>query len=131
MPFVGDLVYKKVYREESFVGRPVYQLTEPFMYYTEKVRKDYKVICELGFKTDFASIPEWIRVDPKGTLWRKAAAIHDKACIVAREKGGKINMKEADAFFYYAMKECGTSLFTRMFFWSIVRINHIVQGRYV
>jgi hypothetical protein len=131
MPFIGDCVYRRSYKEESFVGRPVYILTEPFLYYNDKAKKDYKIICELGFKTDFASIPEWIGVDPKGTLWRKAAVIHDKACILAREKERPIDMKEADAFFYYAMKECGASLFTRMFFWTIVRINHIVQGRYV
>ena len=56
MPFVGSLKYEKIKDKESFVGRPVYKLTEPFGF----EYKGYKVECEKGFKTDFASIPEWI-----------------------------------------------------------------------
>lgn len=122
MPFIGTLKYEKVETEESFVGRPVYRLSEQFGYETSK-GKGYKIYCEKGFKTDFASIPEWFFfLSPKNGKWQKASVIHDKACMLP------ISYKNADTIFYYALLDDKASIFTAYLLYTIVRINHILVG---
>ena len=125
--FIGKLVFEKVLdHKESFVGRPLYRLSEPFSYQNDKVKLGYVVTCETGYMTDFASIPEWIFfINPKATLWRKAAAIHDKACNEATV--GELTYREADSYLYYGMRECDAPLITTWLFWSVCRVNHMIK----
>jgi len=68
------------------------------------------VLCEEGFETDFASIPEWIFfLRPRNGKWAKASVIHDKACIYASNKE-EMTYKQADHIFYNAMREDGASV---------------------
>ena len=124
--FIGKLDYFRIMEpEESFVGRPLYILLEPFGYRNDKVKDGYTVMCHRLFITDFASIPEWIPMNVKSGLWRHAAVIHDKACWLARN--GEITMKQADDYFYYAMIEDGSNKIVAFTFWSVARIFHIAK----
>jgi hypothetical protein len=131
MPFIGTLKYKKSKKDdESFVGRPFYNLTAPFAYQDDRVKRDYVLTCPKGMETDFASIPEYIFfLDPKDPRWQRAAVIHDQACRLARA-GKDINMREADAYLYYAMRECGATTLQSSVFWVWVRANHILKGEF-
>lgn len=124
MPFIGELEYRKANTDaESFAGRPFYVLTKAFAYQNDKVKKGFILKCPKGFVTDFASIPEWFTfLDPKDPRWQRAAAIHDQACKSAR--AGIINMKEADAYLYYAMLDCGASKTAAYTFWLWVTAKH-------
>lgn len=122
--FIGQLKYVRVEGEESFVGRPVYKLTEPFAYMNDKVRPKFMIVANEGLKTDFASIPEWFGINPRGTLWAKATVIHDAACKLAERK--EITYREADAYLFYAMEELDAPVYTKWLFWTICRINHLI-----
>lgn len=131
MPFTGTLSYKKSTKtDESFVGRPFYELTKPLAYHDDRVKDGYVVKCPVGMETDFASIPEYfIFLDPKDPRWQRAAVVHDQACRLARAGKG-ISMREADAYLYYAMKECGATALQCSVFWSWVRIHHTLKGEF-
>lgn len=61
MAFIGELKFERMaHLGESFVGRPLYVLTEPIAYRNHLVKDDFIVECEVGFITDFASIPEYL-----------------------------------------------------------------------
>lgn len=123
MPFIGNLKYEKVENKESFVGRPVYKLSEQFGFETTK-GKGYRIYCEKGFETDFASIPEWIFfLNPRNGKWKKASVIHDKACKLP------ISAKNADIIFYYALLDDEASIFTAYLLYTAVRLNHIFVGK--
>lgn len=126
MPFIGELEYRKDNSDaESFAGRPFYVLTRAFAYKNDKVKNGFMIKCPRGFKTDFASIPEWFTfIDPKDPRWQKAAVIHDQACKSARE--GIITMKEADDYLYYAMLDCGATKTQAYTFWTWVRGKHLL-----
>lgn len=125
MPFVGELKYERLKDEESFVGRPVYRLTEEFVYRKQKKDGLANVVCEKGFETDFASIPEWIFfLRPRNGKWAKSSVIHDRLCRWASE--GIVPYKYADDIFYYAMREDEASWFTAMFMYFWVRLNHLI-----
>ena len=123
--FLGELKYERIEGKESFVGRPVYRLTEPFAYCTDKHLPYYTVRCDKGFETDFASIPEWFFfLRPRNGKWAKASVIHDKACLLALID--EISYKDADLFFYHAMLDDKASWFTANFMYFWVRLNHLV-----
>ena len=124
MSFVGVLKYERVSGKRSAFGRQVYKLTAPFGY----DNGTYPVLCEVGFETDFASIPRFITfLRPKNGVWRHASVIHDKLCILASKK--LLTYKEADDIFYYAMLDDGASKFTASFMYFWVRVNHIVTRK--
>ena len=131
MSFVGQLKYEKVKDKQSFVGQPVYRLTEEFGYKTDIVpnlNKEYKILCPRGFETDFASVPSWIFfLRPRNGKWAKASVIHDRACQLASNK--VLSYKTADKIFYYAMLEDEASKFTASFMYFWVRLNHLVVGK--
>ena len=128
MPFIGELKYEKIPDKESFVGRPVYKLLQPFEYSSDEYKPYEPIYCETGFKTDFASIPEWLFfLRPNNGKWKKAAVIHDKACLLAKEGG--MSYKEADIYFYYALKDDGASWFTTNLFYFWVRLHHIIANK--
>jgi hypothetical protein len=128
MPFYGNLKYEKIDGEESFAGRPIYRLTESFGYDTKKHMDGYHIVCDAGFETDFASIPEWIFfVNHRDGKWKKASVIHDKACILA--KIDELTYKEADLFLYYAMLDDQASKFSANFFYFWCRAKHLLCGQ--
>lgn len=119
--FIGELKYERVPGKRSVFGRQVYKLLQPFGYRLE----GFKIDCEEGFETDFASIPRFISfIRPKNGKWRKASVIHDKACIMASTK--YLTYYQADNIFYYAMLDDNASKFTANFMYLVVRINHLV-----
>jgi hypothetical protein len=124
MSFIGKLTYERVKGKTSFVGRPIYRLTQPFGY----ILGQFKIECEEGFETDFASIPNLITfLRPENGKWRKASVIHDKACNMAAIKF--LTYKQADVIFYYAMLDDEASKFTASFMYFWVRVNHLVVGK--
>lgn len=124
MSFIGELKYERIKGKRSVFGRPVYKLLSPIGYRIE----GYKIDCEEGFETDFASIPWFIFfLNPKNGKWKKASVIHDKACIMASNK--YLTYYDADSIFYYAMLDDNASKFTASFFYFWVRINHLVVGK--
>jgi hypothetical protein len=128
MPFLGELKYEKIKDKESFVGRPVFKLTQDFGYFLNNKVLYVRIECKKGFETDFASIPEWVFfIRPRNGKWAKASVIHDKACILA--SNGELSYKDADLLFYYAMREDNASWFTANFFYFLVTVNHIVAGK--
>ena len=136
MAFFGELKYEKIEGKESFAGRPVYRLTEFFGYVCKRNSTFYIIYCHEGFETDFASIPEWIFfVRPRNGKWMKASVIHDRACIMARDKEVVIDpdfvmtYKLADQIFYEAMLEDEASLFTANFMYFWCRAKHILYGQ--
>lgn len=127
MPFTGKLIYDRMLDgEESFAGRPLFRLAEEFSYTNDKVKKDFVVRCEKGYVTDFASIPEWIPMNARGTLWKRSAVIHDKACNLA--KIDVLTHREANAYLYYALRDDGATKFTATFFWLAATIFHYLKG---
>lgn len=127
MPFSGTLEYEKSDNPNtSFVGRPFYRLTKPLRYWNDKVKPDYVVKCEVGFETDFASIPKGIPLlKAKDPRWQMAAVIHDRACKTVRQSDD-LSMKEADLYLYYAMLDCGAGKVLATTFYSWVRAKHII-----
>lgn len=128
MSFYGVLTYEKIEGGESFVGRPLYMLTDYFGYQTPLHMNNYPIHCDAGFITDFASIPEWIFfINPKDGKWKSAAVIHDRACEIASK--GKMTYRNADLFLYYAMLDDGSSKFSANFFYFWVRAKHLICGQ--
>ena len=131
MAFIGQLKYEKIKDKKSFVGQPTYKLTQEFAYITDIVpglNPEYKIVCEKGFETDFASVPSWIFfLRPRNGKWAKASVIHDRACHLASNK--VLSYKTADRIFYYAMLEDEASQFTANFMYFWVRLNHLVVGK--
>lgn len=127
MPFIGELQYKKKDTDDvSFVGLPFYELTAPFAYSNNKVKKNYVVECPIGFETDFASIPKFLFMfRPKDPKWKRASVIHDQACKLAKSKVPPITMKEADAYLYHAMKDRGANSMIAFTFWMWVSLRHL------
>jgi len=121
MPFLSKLNYEDA-KGTNIWGRPEYKLTSPLEY-------DYKgyilIRVPKGFKTDFATIPNWILfLRPDNGKWKKASVVHDFLC--KREGLPKVT---ADRVFYYAMLDDEASVFTAYLLWAAVRINRIVQGQ--
>ena len=122
--FHGQLRTLRLRNTRSPSGRPCYQLLEPFAWNNE----NYYIECELGFVTDFASIPHFIPwVNPRDGKWRHASVIHDKACILARD--GKMTYKDADTILYYAMLDDNASKFSASFFYFWCRTKHLLWGQ--
>lgn len=119
MPYSGVLRYEKIKGKESYFGRPVYRLIEPFSWSDGK----HSVECEAGFQTDFASIPEWIVfLNPKDKKWKEASVIHDKACRMTEDN--LLTYRTADAIFYHAMRDAGTGKYVALTFWLVVSVYH-------
>ena len=104
--------------------RRVYKVIEGFSYWTNKVggRDGVRIVVKAGFETDLASIPSLpFLPNPGGSLWDDAAIVHDMALVAAAK--GFLTYAEADAVFYYALRDRGCSVFTAALFWAAVRLR--------
>jgi len=103
-------------------GRPVYCVTESFSYSHGQM----KIVVPVGFLTDLASIPTLpFFPNPAGTLWDDAAIVHDAA--LRDVAAGDMTRREADAIFFYALRDRGCSRFTAWVFWAAVRLNGAIK----
>lgn len=118
MPFLTKLEYEDA-KGTNIWGRPQYSLTSPLKY----SYKGYVTIeVPAGFKTDFATIPNWIPfLRPENGKWRKASVVHDFLC---KKEGLPKYM--ADKVFYYAMLDDEATVFTAFTLWVAVRIGHLI-----
>lgn len=117
MPFLSKLEYEPA-EGTNIWGRPQYRLTAPLVY----SYNDEEFTVPAGFKTDFATIPNWIPLlRPKNGKWAKASVVHDHLC-----KTKDLPKGVADRIFYYAMLDDEASIFTAWLFWLCVRSSHIV-----
>ena len=118
MPFLSKLKYEDSVGTNIW-GRPQYVITEPLSY---SFQGKFEIVVPKGFKTDFATIPNWIPfLRPKNGKWKKASVVHDFLC---KKEGFPKGM--ADRIFYYAMLDDEASVFTAFVLWSAVRLSHIV-----
>jgi hypothetical protein len=124
--FIGILKYERLLGKTSLAGRPVFRLTESLSYKNDEHLPGYIIRCEVGFETDFASIPSFIFfLRPKNGKWKTASVIHDKACILASKK--MLTYKEADTIFYYAMLDDEASKFTANFIYFWCRLHNYLK----
>jgi hypothetical protein len=95
-------------------------ISEEFEYYIgDNPTKDI-IKIDVGFITDFASVPKifWNIYPPYSPDYGKAAVIHDGLY------AAKIfNRKKADSIFKDAMKVLGASWLTRHIIWVAVRLG--------
>lgn len=119
MAFLTELKYEPA-KGTNIWGRPQFALTAPLVY-SYKFYGNFTV--PIGFKTDFATIPNWIPfLRPKNGKWAKASVVHDYLC------KQNISKSIADKIFYYAMRDDNASVFTAFVLWAAVRVNHLAQG---
>jgi len=92
----------------------LFTLTEPFEFY-DVAGKTYSV--PVGFTTDFASIPKWLRwlIPPTG-LYGKAAVLHDWLY-----RTGIVSRRRADFIFLRAMRVLGVPKWKRRAMYRAVR----------
>lgn len=114
---------------ETVNGRAIYCLTQSVAYYASRVGKNGTiVVAPEGFLTDLASIPALPCFPrPGGSLWDDAAIVHDRAC--HQMNAGEMKARDADAIFYYALRDRGCSVFTATVLWLCVRANHLLKGQ--
>lgn len=107
-------------------GRPVYCVTEWFCYWASLGGVHVCVDVPPGFLSDLASIPLLpFMPNPAGTLWDDAAIVHDAA--LRDVAAGDMTRREADAIFFYALRDRGCSRFTAWVFWAAVRLNGAIK----
>ncbi len=92
----------------------LFTLAEPFTFY-DVAGKTYSV--PVGFTTDFASIPKWLRwlIPPTG-LYGKAAALHDWLYST-----GIVSRRRADFIFLRAMRVLEVAKWKRRAMYRAVR----------
>lgn len=127
MPFkynIGNNAkYKYIGKKRD--GRKLYEVVEPFSYYNETT----VIHIPSGYVTDLASIPSLpFFPKPGGSLWDDAAIVHD--CALDYVFVGELNVRQADAIFYDALRERGCTVFTALVLWGAVRFNHLVMARF-
>jgi hypothetical protein len=83
-----------------------------------------KFVVEIGFHTDFASVPRiftWLL--PTYGRYTRPAILHDKLCDLAR--AGGISRADADGLFRRSMRELGVAFLRRWLMWAGVRAQSI------
>jgi hypothetical protein len=100
------------------------EITEPFTFHSAIVGV---VTVEVGFDTDYASVPRglWNLYPPDGA-YTEAAVIHDALYWhqATAEHGGKpVTRAQADAVFLEAMKALGIGWVTRHILYRAVRVG--------
>ncbi len=111
--------------EKKRDGRQLYRVLEPIIYRTDLKGEMFIIFVAEGFVTDLASIPSLpFMPKPGGSLWDDAAIVHDQACLDAR--ANLITRVQADAIFYYALRDRGCNVITSTVFWAAVRAGHLV-----
>ncbi len=103
--FQSDLSVKKI-------GERTWKLLEPLIWKAKK-----SIMVPIGFKTDFASVPQgmWWFCAPASGNHARASVLHDYLY-----KTGRVSRKEADEIFRDAMKACGVGWFKRnSMFWAV------------
>ena len=83
-----------------------------------------RFVVEVGFHTDFASVPRiftWLL--PTYGRYTRPAILHDKLCDLARK--GEISRVDADGMFRRSMRELGVAFLRRWLMWAGVRADSI------
>ncbi len=106
---------------ETGSGRPMYQLHEDFVYFSDLLQRD--VVVPKGYLTDFASVPRvplawWLT----GGHGNRAAVIHDYLC-------GTIDRATADKVFREALATSGTPGWRTWVMYVGVRIGAFFSRR--
>jgi hypothetical protein len=118
------------YRQAGYTanGRRYYVVTEAFGYECWVGDVLCRVTVPVGFQSDLASIPSLpFMPKPGGSLWDDAAIVHD-AAVCAKVLGRKLfSRAQADAIFYYALRERGCSQLTATIFWLAVRLGALFK----
>jgi hypothetical protein len=99
-------------------GGRLWELLEPFVYYTDEVPVEYAIRVPAGFITDFASVPRllWWLLPPWGQ-YGKAAVVHD---FLYQLKPW--SRKRCDEIFLEGMCVLGVSWQTRTTMYTAVRM---------
>ena len=102
----------------------IFTIAEPFVYYVGNLNSNDKIEVEVGFKTDFASIPTLFHfiLHPVGP-YGKAAVLHD----YLYSKGIRTK-KEADLIFLEAMGVLKVPKHIRYIMYYAVK--HFGRGNY-
>ena len=114
--FIGDLKTTKI--DDKY-----YRLITNFTY--RNAYMNISVTVPMGFKTDFASTPDWLQglFHPTSKYYSKGSVIHDYMYATK-----KFDRKKCDKIFFEAMKEEAdtenprTAWFMRWSFYLVVRI---------
>jgi hypothetical protein len=81
-------------------------------------------VVEVGFRTDFASVPRiftWLI--PTYGRYTRPAILHDKLCKLARN--GDLSRVDADGLFRRSMRELGVAFLRRWLLWAGVRAQSV------
>jgi hypothetical protein len=95
--FLSDCHVKIV---DDATGRPVYELTQPFGFYSARIGAE--VWVPEGFQTDFASVPALGMALIGGQPGDRAAIVHDYLI-----KSGQVHRTVADRVFLEALRVSG------------------------
>lgn len=110
----------------EFIDGKHWRVLERFDYHVGRSDGEEFVQVEVGFLTDFASIPRplWSMWPPTGA-YGKAAVIHDRLYVAPVVRtlttARAISRKDADAIFLEGMEVLGIGWFTRRTLWTAVR----------
>lgn len=112
MPFLSDLIVKSVRGTEERV------LNRALVY---EARNKELIVVPRGFKTDYASIPGFLRgwIDQDSGQIRDAAVLHDYLYSIGKELG--YSRYDADYYFYEAMRSLGMGRIKAWTAWVAVR----------
>ena len=103
-----------------------WQLTQPFIYYSELLNRDIEVPA--GYVTDLASVPRLFRfiVPVANAKNRRAAVVHDYLC--TNPEGLVKDQKQADQVFREALGVVGVGRFRSAFLYYPVRTYQSITG---
>jgi hypothetical protein len=101
-------------------GDANWQVEEEIVYQGQNDR----FVVEVGFQTDFASVPRiftWFL--PTYGAYTRPAILHDRLCELARHGG--ISRADADGLFRRSMRELGVGFVKRWLMWAAVRAESV------
>ena len=103
-----------------------WQLTQPFIYYSELLNRDIEV--PTGYVTDLASVPRLFRfiVPVANAKNRRAAVVHDYLC--TNPEGLVKDQKQADQVFREALGVVGVGRFRSAALYYPVRTFQSIKG---
>src|SRR5690349_1925021 len=99
-------------------------LLEPLEYQGKKEQ----FLVPTGYRTDFASVPQFVQwLIPRTGLWVLAAILHDWCCEIGIRQG-VITARDTDGLFRRVMRELGVTFVLRWFIWTGVRWGAAANG---
>lgn len=123
MPFVEGTVLSV---EQSEVTPNYWLLTQPLVY----EGRDQTFRIEIGYPTDFASVPQFVQwLIPRTGAYSRATVLHDYFCDHLGWPHAPVNSVDTDGIFRRVLREDGVPFLKRWIMWTGVRWGALFNPR--